>query len=335
MSYGTSILGLGSYLPEDIYDNFYFEQYVETTDEWIRTRTGIRERRFVRDGMATSDIATLAAQEALKESNLKADEIDLIIVATATPDRLFPSTACTVQEKLRAKKAAAFDISAGCSGFIYALACASQFMENGLFQRVLVIGAETLSKFIDMKDRTTCVLMGDGAGALVLERTEGENQLLSFYLGADGTGGQYLELPAGGSHLPASLETVEKKLHYIKMEGSLVFKWAVEKMVLSGLEATRRAGLNLKEIDWLLPHQANIRIIQSVASRLGFPMEKVLLSLETIGNTSAASIPLTLSQSLREGKIKDGDLLLLLGFGAGFTWGGAVLRWSRGKNERE
>jgi len=332
MSYGASILGLGSFLPEDIYDNLYFQHRVKTTDEWIRARTGIRERRFVQDGVATSDIAALASQEALKKSGLKAEEIDLIIVATATPDRFFPSTACTVQEKIKAKNAAAFDISAGCSGFIYALACASQFIGNGLFRRVLVIGAETLSKFIDMEDRATCVLMGDGAGAMVLGYTEDESQFLSFFLGSDGAGGRYLELPAGGSLLPASPETVEKKLHYIKMDGSLVFKWAVEKMTLSGLEATRRAGLEMGEIDWLLPHQANIRIIQSVASRLGFPKEKVLLSLERIGNTSAASIPLTLSQSLREGKIKDGDLLLLLGFGAGFTWGGAVLRWSGGGN---
>lgn len=330
MSYGTTIIGIGAYLPDDVYDNSYFEQRVETTDEWIRTRTGIKERRFVPNGVATSDIAALAALEALKKSNLKGDEIDLIIVATATPDRLFPSTACSVQEKIKAKNAASFDISAGCSGFIYALACAIQFIENGLFQKTLVIGAETLSKFIDMEDKTTCVLMGDGAGAMVLDRTDGESQFLSFYLGADGAGGQYLELPAGGSFLPASLETVEKRFHYIKMDGSSVFKWAVEKMTLSGLETTRRAGLELKEIDWLLPHQANIRIIQSVASRLGFPMEKVLLSLETTGNTSAASIPLTLSRSLTEGKIKEGDLLLLVGFGAGFTWGGAVLRWSGG-----
>jgi 3-oxoacyl-[acyl-carrier-protein] synthase-3 len=327
MNNGTSVLGLGTYVPPRVWTNADFESILNTSDEWIRSRTGIEERRFVEEEFCTSDIAAQASLEALNNAHVHPDEIDLVIVATATPDYLFPSTACMVQQKIEASRAAAFDISAGCSGFIYALCTAQQYVTSGLYQKVLVVGAETLSKFIDMEDRNTCVLLGDGAGAMVLGRNGSTNQFLSFVLGADGNGGIHLELPAGGSKRPASADTVAGRQHYIKMNGREVFKWAVEKMVWASRQALVKANQSIEEVNWLIPHQANLRIIDGIGERLSFPKEKVLLSLSKYGNTSAASIPLTLAEGITAGKVRDGDLLLLVGFGAGFTWGASLIRW--------
>ncbi len=326
MSFEAGILSLGIYAPEKVVPNSEFCRMLDTSEEWIRSRTGILERRFVEPGVCTSDLASLAALNALAKAKIKPEEIDLLIVATATPDHLFPSTACIVQGKIGAYRAAAFDLSAGCSGFIYALCVAAQLITTGSYRYILVIGAETLSKFLDMEDRSTCVLMGDGAGAMLLGRGR-EKQFLCFRLEANGQGGQFLELPAGGSYLPASRETVASGLHYIKMQGREVFKWAVEKMSLASLQALRDSGLKQEEIDLFVPHQANLRIIVAVAERLAIPIEKVLISLHKYGNTSAASIPLTIQEGLNEGKIRAGTKLLLAGFGAGFTWGSVVLRW--------
>ncbi|MCX5974349.1 MAG: ketoacyl-ACP synthase III [Coprothermobacterota bacterium] len=327
MNYGTSVLGLGMYVPPRVWANADFERILNTSDEWIRSRTGVEERRFVEEEVCTSDIAAQASLEALKNAHVHPEEIDLVIVATATPDYLFPSTACMVQQKIQASRAAAFDISAGCSGFIYALCTAQQYLASGLYQKVLVVGAETLSKFIDMEDRNTCVLLGDGAGAMVLGRNDATNQFLSFVLGADGSGGIHLELPAGGSKRPASTDTVAGRQHYLKMNGREVFKWAVEKMVWASRQALAKAELPIEEVNWLIPHQANLRIIDGIRERLSFPQEKVLVSLPKYGNTSAASIPLTLAEGITAGKVRDGDLLLLVGFGAGFTWGASLIRW--------
>lgn len=326
MSFEAGVLGLGVYAPERVVPNSEFCRMLDTSEEWIRSRTGILERRFADPEVCTSDLASLAALEALAKTGIKPEEIDLLIVATATPDRLFPSTACIVQSKIGASRAAAFDLSAGCSGFIYALCVAAQLIVAGFYQHILVVGAETLSKFLDMEDRSTCVLLGDGAGAMILGRSK-EKQFLYYGLEANGKGGQFLELPAGGSSLPASAETVSSRLHYVKMQGREVFKWAVEKMSLASLKALEGSGLKHEEIDLFVPHQANLRIIEAVAERLAIPIDKVLISLHKYGNTSAASIPLTIQAGLDQGRVRAGTKLLLTGFGAGFTWGSIVLRW--------
>lgn len=328
MSLPVAVLGLGVHVPPRIITNEYFAQMLDTSDEWIHSRTGIRERRFVEENVCTSDIAALAAQQALQRAGLEAGEIELIIVATATPDHLFPSTACSVQEKIQAHHAAAFDVSAGCSGFLYALSVAVQFVANGSYRKVLVVGAETLSKFIDMEDRATCVLLGDGAGAMIIGGDGERNDFLSFVLEADGRGRQALYLPAGGSVLPASAETVQGRKHFVQMNGREVYKWAVEKITQVSRKALDQESLSLEDIDFFVPHQANLRIIEGVAERLHLPPEKILLSLPRYGNTSAASIPLTLEEALTAGRIQPGDLLLMAAFGAGFTWAAGLLRWS-------
>jgi 3-oxoacyl-[acyl-carrier-protein] synthase-3 len=328
VSFPVAVLGLGVHIPPRIITNEYFAQMLDTSDEWIRSRTGIGERRFVEENVCTSDIAALAARQALQRAGLEAGEIDLIIVATATPDHLFPSTACGVQDKIQANHAAAFDISAGCSGFLYALSTAVQFVANGSYQKVMVVGAETLSKFIDMEDRQTCVLLGDGAGAMIVGVDGERNDFLPFILEADGRGGQALNLPAGGSVLPASSETVQGRKHYVQMNGREVYKWAVEKITQVSRKALDQASLSLEDISFFVPHQANLRIIEGVAERLHLPPEKLLLSLPRYGNTSAASIPITLEEGLAAGRIQTGNLLLMAAFGAGFTWAAGLLRWS-------
>ncbi|WP_079495075.1 beta-ketoacyl-ACP synthase III [Maledivibacter halophilus] len=323
----VGILGTGSSLPEKIITNYDLEKIVDTSHEWIVTRTGIHSRRIADDNTATSDLATEAALKALKAANVKAQEIDLIIVATVTEDMAFPATACIVQDNIGAVGAAAFDLSAGCSGFLYELAVAKQFIAAGVYNKVLIIGAETLSKVMNWNDRNTCVLFGDGAGAAVLGPTEEGSGILSTHLGANGEGGKFLTLPAGGSRMPASVETVEQNLHYIKMDGSEVFKFAVRAMGNAAKKALELCDLGVEDIDYLVPHQANTRIIAAAAKRLKLPIEKVYVNLDKYGNMSAASIPVALDEAVRNGKIKKGDNLVLVGFGAGLTWGSCVIKW--------
>jgi 3-oxoacyl-[acyl-carrier-protein] synthase-3 len=323
----VGIIGTGSYAPDKILTNQDLEKMVDTNDEWIVTRTGIRERRIADDAQATSDLALIAAEEAMKNAGITADELDLIIVATITPDMAFPSTACILQDKLGAKKAAAFDLSAACSGFIYGLANASNFIATGTYKYALVIGAECLSRITDYTDRNTCILFGDGAGAVVLGPVSEGRGFRSFELGADGAGGDLLKVCGGGSRYPATNDSVQQKLHYISMAGGEVFKFAVRIMGSAAEEAIRKAGLDKSDIDLLIPHQANIRIIQSALQRLELSEDKCMINLDRYGNASAASIPLALAEAVALGKIKEGDCLVFVGFGGGLTWGASVLIW--------
>ncbi len=323
----AGILGMGIYVPEKILTNDELEKMVETSDEWIRSRSGIRERRIAAPDEATSDLAVKAARNALTDANLKPEDIDLVIVATNTPDMLFPATACLVQDKLGAGKAGAFDLLAGCTGFIYAFSVAAQFIAAGSCRHVLVIGAETLSRIINWQDRNTCVLFGDGAGAVVLGPAPPGKGVLATRLGADGSGGPLLCIPAGGSRMPVTTETLEKNLHFIHMSGREVFRFAVKAMEEGSLEALEAAGLKKEDVDFLIPHQANIRIIEAAAKRLGLPLDHVHINVDRYGNTSTASVPLALYEAVRDGKIKDGDNLVLVAFGAGLTWAAAVMRW--------
>jgi 3-oxoacyl-[acyl-carrier-protein] synthase-3 len=327
MNKGVGIIGIGSYVPEKIVTNKDLEKIVETSDEWIVSRTGIKQRHVVEPGVATSDLATYAAEKALLDAGVTADEIDLIIVATATPDMLFPSTACLVQDKIKASKAAAFDLSAGCSGFAYGLVTGSQFIKAGLYKKVLVIGAETLSTILDWSDRNTCVLFGDGAGAVVLGEVPAGYGILGVDLGADGAGGELLKLPAGGSRIPTTNESINQRLHYLQMSGNDVFKFAVKVMGEAAVKALDNSGLSHTDVDCLIPHQANIRIIQSAAKRLKLPMEKVIVNVDKYGNTSAASIPLAMDEAIKNDKLKNGDIIVLVGFGAGLTWASCVIKW--------
>jgi 3-oxoacyl-[acyl-carrier-protein] synthase III len=330
----VGISGLGSCLPDKILSNADLEKIVDTNDEWIETRTGIRERRIVDEDTALSDICVVAAQRALEDAGVHAEDIDLILVATITPDFVFPSTACILQDKLGAKKAAALDIEAGCSGFLYGLAVGSQFIATGMYNKVLVIGGETLSKILDMTDRGTCILFGDGAGAAVLSPVEDGNGFLSFVLGAQGQGGENLCMPAGGSRNPASEETVKDRQHFIKMSGNEVFKFAVRIMGEAAVQSLEKAGLSTKDVDVLIPHQANIRIIDAAMKRLDLDRDKVIVNLDKYGNMSAASIPVALDEAVKEGRIKNGDTIVMVGFGAGLTWGACAMKWTQNKEER-
>ncbi len=322
----AGILGIGSCLPEKVLTNFDLEKMVDTSNEWIVQRSGIKERHIVSEGQATSDIAYEAAKRALENAGLKPQDIDMFIVATASPDMLYPSTACLMAAKLGVSGPPAFDISAGCTGFIYALTMAKSFVESGAYKRVLVVGAEALSRFLDWTDRATCVLFADGAGAVVVGQVD-KGGIIETVLNADGTGGNNITLPAGGSAMPASHETVDNKKHYVHMMGNEVFKFAVRAMGKGCNDVLAKANMQPSEVDWFLPHQANIRIIESAASRLGLPMDKVLVALDKMGNTSAATIPITLDMAVKEGKIKKGDKILMVAFGAGLTWGAVVLEW--------
>lgn len=323
------LVGWGKYVPRRVLTNEDLSRMVDTSDEWIRTRTGIRERRLAEDGETTATMATKAAQAALEVARLSPTDLDLIIVATATPDHLFPATACLVQDALGADQAAAFDLSAGCSGFVYAVAVAAHMLEAGACRTALVIGAETLSRITDWSDRNTCVLFGDGAGAVVLEAAQNEGGVLSTVLGADGSGAGLLQLPAGGSRLPASHRTVAEHLHYLRMEGREVFRFAVRTIPDATRQVLQRAGLTLDQVDLLIPHQANQRIIDAAARALGLPSEQVYTNVDRYGNTSAASIPIALCEAVEQGRIQPGDLVVCVGFGAGLTWGAAAIRWTR------
>lgn len=322
------IIGTGSYLPEKIVTNEDLEKIVDTSDEWITSRTGIKERHIADADMATSDMALRAAKNALEDGGLAPEDIDLIIVATVTPDNNVPSTACIIQHRIGAVNAAAFDLNAACSGFIYGLITANQFIKTGIYKNVLVIGAESLSKFTDWEDRNTCVLFGDGAGAVVVGRVDKNYGLLSQELGADGSGGNLLKIEAGGSRKPASLETVEKGLHYLYMDGSEVFKFAVRIMASASERVIESAGLKNEDIDFLIPHQANIRIIESARKRLKLDKDKVYVNLDRMGNISSASIPVALDEARRLGVIKKNDNILMVGFGGGLTWASVVLKWA-------
>jgi len=322
----SQIVSIASYAPEKILTNFDLEKMVDTSDEWIRTRSGIKERRIADDNVATSDLASIAAQRAIKSAQITPRDIEAIILGTATPDMLFPSTACLVQSKIGARNIISFDISAGCTGFLYALSIADSYIRSG-YNNILVIGTDILTKITDYTDRSTCVLFGDGAGAAVVKKTDGESGFISSYFAADGGSWKLLHQPAGGSKIPASHESVEKRLHYIKMEGNEVFKLAVRAMAEAATETLKRAHISSDKIDLLIPHQANIRIIEATAKRLNIPMDKVCVNLDKYGNTSAASIPIALDEALKQGRIKKGDLLLMVAFGAGFTWGGVLVRW--------
>ncbi len=328
MTRAVGIAGLGTAVPPKVLTNKEIEKTVDTSDEWITSRTGIKERRIAEDHVSTSDLAFEAAHEALVSTNMKPEEVDLIIVATVSPDMIFPSTACFTQEKLGAHKAAAFDLGAGCSGFIYALAAGSQMIATGLYDNALIIGAEVMSKQLNWKDRNTCILFGDAAGAAVIKPVEEGKGFLSFYLGADGGGADLLSLPGGGTKHPATHETVDKGLHYIQMAGSEVFKFAVRIMGDASLEVLKRAGLSPEEVDLLIPHQANTRIVDAAVKRLGLDKNKVCVNVDRYGNTSAASIPVALYESFEQGRIKPGDNIVMVGFGAGLTWGSTVLRWA-------
>lgn len=315
-------------MPRKVVTNFDLEKMVDTSDEWIVERTGIKERHIAGRDEATSDLAFYAAKNAVDKAGLSPKDIDAIIVATATPDMFFPATACLLQDRLGARKVACMDIEAACPGFIYGLDIARGFLElRGNYKTVLVVGAETLSRIVDWNDRNTCVLFGDGAGAAVLIKDDSEYGILSSYLGGDGSLANLLYMPAGGTRLPASHETVEKRLHYVKMKGREVFKHAVLGMQESSMRTLKAAGVSPDEITWLIPHQANMRIIDATRERLGLPLEKVYVNIHKYGNTSAASIPIALAE-MEEGNIlKKGDMVLMVAFGAGFTWGATLVRW--------
>jgi 3-oxoacyl-[acyl-carrier-protein] synthase-3 len=322
-----SITGVGSYVPERILTNADLEKMVETSDEWITTRTGIKERRIAAENEFTSDIAAQAARRAMAMAGVTADQIDLIIVATITPDMPFPNTACLVQQKIGATRCPAFDIEAACSGFLYALEIGQQFISSRAYETVLVIGAEKLSSITNWKDRNTCVLFGDGAGAAILQNRPLSHGLLTTALGSDGSKAELLSMPAGGSRCPASPLTVQDGLHFLRMDGKETFKNAVQAMCSAANEVLKRCEIDITKIKCVIPHQANRRIIDAVGERLGAAPEQVFVNLHKYGNTSAASVAIALDEAVSSGRIQRGDLILIVAFGAGLTWGAAIIEW--------
>lgn len=324
----ATITAVGHYVPDKILSNFDLEKMVDTTDEWIRTRTGIRERHILENG-ATSDMAVEAAKNALKNRGIRPDEVDLIVMATITPDMFFPSTACLVQDKLGAKNAWGFDVSAACSGFLFALMTGAQFVETGAYKKVLVIGADKMSVITDYSDRNNCILFGDGAGAVLLEPTDDMSVgILDSILRCDGSGGGALHMKGGGSLNPPSHETVDKRWHYLYQDGKSVFKVAVMGMADVSVEILKRNNLTGADVDWLVPHQANLRIIDATAERMELDKSKVMINIDKYGNTTAATVPLCISEWWQAGKLKKGQILVIATFGAGYTWGSALIKWS-------
>jgi len=324
----AKISALGTYVPPRLLTNADLEKMVETSNEWIITRVGIRERHIVEKGVATSDLAAEAAKEALKRRGLTPNDIEAIIVATVTPDMLFPSTACLVQHKLGAQGAWGFDLSAACSAFVYGLQTGAQFIATGAHKKVMVIGADVMSSILDYTDRATCVLFGDGAGAVVLEPAEGDEGMIDFIHEIDGSGGCSLYMPGGGSLHPATHETVDKRMHFVHQDGGAVFKYAVRKMVELCENLLERNGLKIGDVDVFIPHQANLRIINATAERLQLPSEKIIINIDRYGNTTAGTIPLAMQTAMEEGKLKKGSLALITSVGAGLTSGAALLRWA-------
>lgn len=325
----AKITGVSGYVPPRVMTNADLEKLVETDDAWIRQRTGMRERHVAEKGVGASDLATAAARHLLCTRNVPASEIDLIVVASVTPDMFFPATACLVQDKLGATQAWGFDLSAACSGFLYALTVAAQFVGAGTAQKALAIGSDVMTSILDYQDRATCVLFGDGAGAVLLEPTEnGEEGILDFVHDVNGSGGKYLYMPGGGSLHPASHETVDKKMHYVHQDGAQVFKYAVRRMADLACEIMERNRFSSKDLALVVPHQANLRIIRAMQERLGVDDAKVMVNIDRYGNTTAGTIPLGLRDAVEEGRLKKGDLVLLVGVGAGYTSGAVLLRWS-------
>jgi 3-oxoacyl-[acyl-carrier-protein] synthase III len=323
----AAIIGTGAAVPTKVVTNADLEKILDTSDEWITQRTGIRERRVAGNDLSTAPLAIEAARKALASAQRTPQDIDLILCATVTPEMLFPSTACLVQEALGVKDIPAFDLAAACSGFVYALSTASTFIESGKYRRILVIGAETLTKVADYTDRSSCILFGDGAGAVVLEATTEPRKGVEYsVLCADGSGWDYIYVPAGGSRHPATHETVEERSHYVKMKGREVYKFAVDKMQWLLGHCMEKCGLSVNDVDMVIPHQVNSRIIQSAAEKHNFPMDKIYMNIDRYGNTSSASIPLALDEALKAGRIGPGSLLLMVAFGSGLTWAGAVVR---------
>lgn len=324
----VGIVGTGSYLPAHVMTNADLEKIVETSDDWIVSRTGIRERRIAAADEATSDLAAAAARKALESAGVAAEAVDLIVVATITPDMPFPSTACFVQDKIGAKRAFCFDVEAACSGFIYALEVGYRFLASGGGKTALIIGAEKLSSVTDWGDRTTCVLFGDGAGAVVLRAPAAGRGIIGTVAGSDGALAGLLNIPGGGSRHPASPDTLAKGLHFMKMQGNEVFKHAVRCMCEAGQTVLARHALKAADVRWVIPHQANLRIIQAISNRLGVGLDRFCVNLDRVGNMSGASIPVALDEAVREGRMTTGDLLLFVAFGGGFTWGATVLEWN-------
>jgi len=323
----SRIIATGSYAPPRILTNLDLEKMVDTSDEWIVSRSGIRERRIVEKDVSTSDLGTQAALRALEMAGLSSEDLDFIITGTNSPDMFFPCTGCFIQAKIGAKKAAAFDVSAGCTSFIHALSLADKFIKEDPKRKVMVLGAEIMSKVTDWTDRATCVLFGDGAGAIILAGEEGEHGVLSTHLHSDGSLWELLYMPGGGSANPSTHETVDKGLHCIKMAGNQLFKVAVRALAEVSQEAMKFNGLTSEDIDIMIPHQANTRIIEAAAKMINFPLEKIFLNIEKYGNTSSATIPIALDEMQRAGKLKTGNLILLCSFGTGVTWGSAIIRW--------
>jgi 3-oxoacyl-[acyl-carrier-protein] synthase-3 len=323
----VSITGIGANVPERVMTNDELSEMVDTSDEWIMHRTGIRERRIAREDEALSDMALPAARQALAMSGVNGSELDLIICATVTPDMAFPATAAIMADELRATEAAAYDLSAGCTGWMYAVAQAYGMLAGGVCRRALVVGGDVLSKIVDWSDRTTCIVFGDGAGAVVLERVE-SGGFMGFELGADGSGGMQLYLPAGGSREPVSAESVARHDHYVRMNGREVFKFATRVLVTSAEKLLDQLGLTVDDIDLYVPHQANVRIIKHAVERLGIPEEKVVVNVDRYGNTSSGSIPLALADAVRDRRVEKGDIVLMTGMGAGLTWGSGVMEWT-------
>lgn len=324
----AAITGWGSAVPERVLTNADLEKIVDTSDEWITTRTGIRERHILSQGESTSTLAVAASRKALEQAGVSPWQVELVICCTASPDFLFPATACLVQHEIGAENAGAFDLEAGCSGFIYGLSVGTQFIKSGAYKTVLVVGAEALSRFIDWTDRTTCILFADGAGAVLLQASDHKSGLLSFVLGSHGVGADLIKLPAGAATAPASEQTLADGGHFIKMNGQEVYRFAVRIMGDSALEALEKAGLTTADISLFVPHQANLRIITSIAERLGLDPGKVFVDIDKYGNTSAASIPIALCEAIEQGRIKPGDNVLFLAFGAGLTSGAAIVKWA-------
>jgi len=323
----ASIVSTGMYVPSRVLTNAELEKMVDTTDEWIMSRTGIRERRIAADDEFTSDMGAKAAQQALELGGVDAQEIDLIIVATCTSDTVFPSTACYIQSKIGAMRAAAFDVQAACSGFLYALVTADQFIAAGVYKTVMVVGAEKLSSIVNWQDRNTCVLFGDGAGAVILRHREGGRGLLAYDLGADGSQTNILSVPASGCRMPITVEVLDQRMNYLQMSGKEVFKCAVNAMNRSTEICLEKAGVKPEQIRWFVPHQANFRILDAVAQRMNVGMEHFVMNLDRYGNTSAACMPIALHETVTAGKLDRGDLVLMVSFGGGLTWASVILEW--------
>jgi len=323
----VSIIGTGSYLPERVLSNKELEKMVDTTDDWIVTRTGIRERRIAAEGESTSDLAAKAAQSAMENAGISAEEIDLIIVATVTPDMFFPSTACFVQAKIGARNAACFDVSAACAGFLYAIELAQQFITSHTYDTILVIGAEKLSSIVDWTDRNTCVLFGDGAGAAILRHRGGGHGVVSTFMASDGNLADILQIPGGGSKTPIDSSNIDQRLHCIKMNGKETYKHAVTSMMDAATRALADANLKASDLACIIPHQANLRIIEAIAGRMHLPIERFMVNLDRYGNTSAAAVAIALDEANRTGRMKVGDYVLLVVFGGGLTWASSVIQW--------